>query len=74
MLYKKVDQTVINDMVNKGVLVPGEFVVTENYLTVPAKQEKKVYNYLYRNGYGSTAEGHCYKGKTQQWTFYINED
>ena len=69
---KRVDEAVILDMLNKNILVPGKYVVTENYLTVTADLHDKVSTYLSDYGYGSSGMGHCYEGKSQQWTFYIN--
>ena len=43
---KRVDEAVILDMLNKNILVPGKYVVTENYLTVTADLYDKVSTYL----------------------------
>ena len=69
---KRVDEAVILDMLNKNILVPGKYVVTENYLTVTADLYDKVSAYLNDYGYSSSGMGHCYEGNSQQWTFYIN--
>ena len=72
MLMKRVGEAVILDMLNKDILVPGKYVVTENYLTVTADLYDKVSTYLSDYGYSSSGMGHCYDGSSQQWTFYIN--
>ena len=69
---KRVNETVIIDMLNKDILVPGKYVVTKNYLTVTADLYDKVSAYLSDGDYSSSGMGHCYEGKSQQWTFYIN--
>ena len=69
---KRIDKAVILDMLNKNILVPGKYVVTENYLTVAADLYDKVSTYLRDGGYSLSGMGHCYEGKSQQWTFYIN--
>ena len=69
---KRVNEAVIIDMLNKDILVPGKYVVTKNYLTVTADLYDKVSAYLSDYGYSSSGMGHCYEGKSQQWTFYIN--
>ena len=69
---KRVNEAVIIDMLNKDILVPGKYVVTKNYLTVTADLYDKVSAYLSDYGYSSSGMGHCYDGKSQQWTFYIN--
>ena len=69
---KRVDEAVILDMLNKNILVPGKYVVTENYLTVTGDLYDKVSTYLNGYGYSSSGMGHCYEGDSQQWTFYIN--
>ena len=69
---KRVDEAVILDMINKNILVPGKYVVTENYLTVTADLYDKVSTYLSDGDYSSSGMGHCYEGNSQQWTFYIN--
>ena len=69
---KRVDEAVILDMLNKNILVPGKYIVTENYLTVTADLHDKVSAYLIDGDYSSSGMGHCYEGNSQQWTFYIN--
>jgi len=69
---KRVDQTVINDMLDKGILVPGKYLVIENYLTVTADLHDKVSAYLRDHGFWPTGTGLFYEDEAQQWTFWIN--
>ena len=71
---KRVDETVILDMLNKNILVPGKYLVTENYLTVTADLHDKVSAYLRDNGFWPTGTGSFYNGECQQWTFWINRE
>lgn len=69
---KRIDEATILDMLNKNILAPGQYIVTDNYLIVTDGFHDKVSTYLSDCGYDSSGTWHCYNGESQQWTFYIN--
>ena len=72
-IYKTVTKRTTARMVKEGALTRGEYVLTKNYLAVPAKDAKKAGKYLDAHGYGSTGEVMCHCGESQLEVFYINE-
>ena len=70
---KKITNRVISNMVRTGVLTKGNFVLTNNYLVVPAKDARNVYNYLYKKGYATSAENKYFRGEHQISVLTINE-
>lgn len=69
---KKVDETVITEMLNKNILEPGKYLFTEKFLTITADLRDKVGTYLRKHDYSSTGTGLYCKGEAQQWTYCIN--
>ncbi len=71
-MAKQVTKRTTARMVKEGALTRGEYVLTKNYLAVPAKDSKKATEYLEKHGYSSTGETKIHCGEDQLKIFYIN--
>lgn len=72
-MARQVTKRTTTRMVKDGVLTRGEYVLTKNYLAVPAKDSKKATEYLEKHGYSSTGETKIHCGEDQLKIFYINQ-
>ena len=71
-MFKKVTQETILELLEKGILEVGQYILTNHYLAVSAKIMDKAYKYLYDNGYISAMEISAYQGTEELGLIEIN--
>ena len=80
-MNKKITEKTILELLNKGLIEPGKYIVSKHFLAVlgECKADKDgnitdpLYCYLRENNYTSTGEGVAYNGKEEMNIYYINQ-
>ena len=71
-MKKVLNKRVTAKMVKVGALTRGDYVLTKNYLVVPAKDHKKASEWLAAHKYSTDGQNLIYKDETQVSIIYIN--
>lgn len=71
-MFKKFTKKTVLEMLEKGILEVGHYILTPHYLVVDAKTMKKAYSYLYAHDYISAMEVSTYQGTEELGQIEIN--
>lgn len=71
-MKKVLNKRVTAKMVKVGALTRGDYVLTKNYLVVPAKDSWKAHEWLEAHEYPTNGQNLVHNGEFQVSVIYIN--
>ncbi len=74
-MSQKFTQENLQELLDRGLITPNNFLLTEHYLVVPVDGCKKLYDYLFENKFIEASSGTTYKnGGLEYISMWINRD